>query len=313
LLAGAVQSVAESSENITDPETFDIIRSFLKNAASLQGSAMSKILDSLSSGLAAQATQAKRDVENETDPQVVQAHRIPLEMYAFLLSWFVDSAEKVKSSGEDDAPAPKPRRGRGGKAGGARGAARKDNWSWEQQIPTTLRLITRVLVMKFQRIWTTVPERDAFVEYVQYLILVHDAHFISSCITRPAYHLWESEIYMKSAAIRGGIFSVIHLAVKNHGHALRAQIKIVEGLAYHEHLSEPMAECLDGLVAEYQYTQLGEDVLREIASKTFSGQDTKSPRFFSRFLIAFAEKQPKSVLKQISLLLGHLDSEVISW
>jgi condensin complex subunit 1 len=114
---------------------------------------------------------------------------------------------------------------------------------------------------------------------------------------------------MKSAQIKEGIFNVIHLAVKNQGQTLHAQIMIMQGLQ-HEHLSEPLAECLDGLATEYHFTQLGEDVLREIAGLSFSSQDAKSPRFCSRFLIAFAEKQPKSVLKQISLLLNHLDSDV---
>lgn len=49
---------------------------------------------------------------------------------------------------------------------------------------------------------------------------------------------------------------------------------------------------------------------REIASKQFGGQDTKGPRSFSRFLVRLGELSPRIVLKQISLLLAHLDSEV---
>jgi condensin complex subunit 1 len=166
--SGAVHDIAESAENITEPETFDILRSFLKNAASLQGSTMSKILDSLSSGLYAQTVQVRKDVEHEADSQALQAHRLPLEMYAFLLSWFADSAEKVKPSGDDDAPAPKARRGRGGKAATGRAGTRKEGWSWEQQIPAALRLLSKVLVLKLQRVWTVSSERDAFIECVPF-------------------------------------------------------------------------------------------------------------------------------------------------
>lgn len=115
---------------------------------------------------------------------------------------------------------------------------------------------------------------------------------------------------MKQQAIRLGIYKVICLAVKHHSHSLAAQITIMQSLQYYEHLSEPMAECLTVLSKEFDHSQLGDEILREIASKTFNAQDSKGPRAFSRFLVRFAELTPRAVLKQISLLLAHLDSEV---
>jgi condensin complex subunit 1 len=115
---------------------------------------------------------------------------------------------------------------------------------------------------------------------------------------------------MKSQNIKLGVYKVICLAVKHHGHALAAQISIMQSLQYYEHLSEPMAECLAVLAKEFDHAQLGDEVLREIAGKTFNAQDSKGPRAFSRFLTRFSELAPRSVLKQISLLLNHLDSEV---
>jgi condensin complex subunit 1 len=124
---------------------------------------MNKILDSITSGLQMEANRARVDVESEPDTQVVQAHRAPLEMYAFLLRWFAEAAEKVKAAGDDDM-APKARRGKGSKAAGARAAARKETWTWEEYVPATLGLIFKVLRIKTLRIWTTTPERDAFIE-----------------------------------------------------------------------------------------------------------------------------------------------------
>lgn len=115
---------------------------------------------------------------------------------------------------------------------------------------------------------------------------------------------------MKNADIRLGVYKVICLAVKNHGHGFGAQVSIMQCLQYYEHLSEPMAEALTVLAKEFDHSQLAEEILREIASKNFSGQDTKGPRAFSRFLVRLAELTPRLVLKQISLLLVHLDSEV---
>lgn len=115
---------------------------------------------------------------------------------------------------------------------------------------------------------------------------------------------------MKSQDIKLGVYKVICLAVKHHNHTLTAQISIMQSLQFYEHLSEPMAECLTVLAKEFDYAQLGDEILREIAAKSFSAQDSKGPRAFSRFLIRYGELAPRSVLKQISVLLAHLDSEV---
>lgn len=129
-------------------------------------------------------------------------------------------------------------------------------------------------------------------------------------MTRPAYHITESEQYMKNEKIRMGVYKVICLAVKHHGHSLAAHIAIMQSLQFYEHLSEPMAECLSVLAKEFDHAQLGDEILREIGAKVFNSQDPKGPRAFARFLVKFAELAPRSIMKQLSLLLGQLDSEV---
>ena len=168
LLDSAVDALANSSDNITDPAVFDAYRSLLKHAAHLQGMHMTKILDSISSAYATQIDAALRDVDHE-DQQPCVAHKAPLEMYAFLLHWAVSAAEKVKAAGDDGAPAPapKPKRGRGGKGAASRATARKpanEEWSWMDQVPATLALLAKVLRLKTQRIWQTTGERDTFIK-----------------------------------------------------------------------------------------------------------------------------------------------------
>ena len=174
--------MAESSDAITDSEIFDVYRYLLKHSATVPGTIMSKLLDSISSGLQAELEATMRDVE-QGDQQGYMSHKTPLEMYAFLLQWFVTAAEKVKASDGDEAPAApagKGRRGRGGKSGG-QGASRKvsqkkgETWTWVDQIPPTLALISKVLRLQTQRIWTTTAEREAFVTQV-FLVL------LESCI-----------------------------------------------------------------------------------------------------------------------------------
>lgn len=128
---------------------------------------MNKLLDSVASGLLSEFESTMKDLDIG-DPESIAAHRTPLEMYAFLLQWFVSATEKVKSGNDEDAPAapaPKSRRGRGGKATNTRTTAKRDTqWTWSGQIPQTLALISKVLRLKTHRIWTTTPDRDAFIK-----------------------------------------------------------------------------------------------------------------------------------------------------
>jgi len=165
--AGVVGTIANSSDDITDPEIFDIFRSLLKHADAVPGPCMIKLLDSVASGFSAQLDAAIRDSKEE-DQQAAMSHKTPLEMYAFLLNWFTSAADKVKS-GEDELAQfqPKSRRGRGGKSGTSRAAAKKgDEWTWADQIPATLELFAKAMKLKTHRIWVTTPERDAFITYV---------------------------------------------------------------------------------------------------------------------------------------------------
>ncbi|KAI0298641.1 non-SMC mitotic condensation complex subunit 1-domain-containing protein [Multifurca ochricompacta] len=302
LLQQAVSAIAVSSEAVSSQDVFDILRSFLKCADAVPGILMSKLLDVIMSGFAAEVDAAAHDVDHE-DQQACAAHKTPIEMYAFLLNWSARSAEKVNGP-DEDAPAPvlpKPRKGRGGKAAQTRTASKNKapEWSWKDQVVPVLTLISKVLKLKTSKIWTRhlcpspSPPPDNFYR----------------CLTAPAYHITENEQYMKSQPIKLGIYKVICLAVKHHGHGPAAQTTIIQSLQYYEHLSEPMAECLNVLLKEFDHAQLGDEILREIAAKSFSAQDTKGPRNFSRFLTQFAEWAPRAVLKQISLLLSHLDSE----
>lgn len=297
MIIAAVEAVAESSDSIRDEEIFDVYRYLLKNAATTPGVVMGKLLDSISSGLKTELDATFRDVESG-DQETYIAHKLPLELYAFLLAWFARASEKVKST-EDDAPAPaaKARRGRGGKAAGGRTASRNvrtETWSWQSQIPDTLALILKVLKLQTQRIWTNTPDKNNFLV----------------AITKPAYAISENEQLMKSAEIRHAVFEVLCISVKSHGQALPLQIHITQSLQFFEHMSESMAECLYKLSTKYDHTQTADEVLRELAGMSFTNQDTKTPRAVARFLVTYAELYPRAAHRQLSLLINQQDSDV---
>ncbi|KAN0063421.1 condensin complex non-SMC subunit Cnd1 [Thecaphora frezii] len=304
-LDAAVDTITASSENITYPETFDLFRSYLKHFAALSPNASHKLLDAIISGMSNALDEAQRELDGD-DPNAYAGHAPALEMYAFLLQWFVSCAEKHTGGRAEGganpavhaaqaAAAGKSRRAGGGGSGSKSSAAgRSDAWAWSSSIPAVLALMHKALRIRSERMWTVTAARDSYV---------------SGCIMRPALLLQENEAYLKVQAIKLGIFKVICQAVKAHGQAFSAQTSIIQSLQYYEHLAEPMAELLAVMRSEFDYERLGEEVLREVAGKNFGAMDTKSPRSFGRFLVRMAELSPRSVLKQIALLQKHLDSE----
>ncbi|CDZ96307.1 mitotic chromosome condensation-related protein [Phaffia rhodozyma] len=292
VLERAIDAVTDSPQAILYPEVFDIFQSLLKYQIQLTSIVRSKLLDIILSALQSEIEAATRSLASN-DPSAHLEHKTPLEMYAFLLQWFMSGAEKAAGK-EDENNTASGKKKRGGKvtSSGKKG----EKWSWEAQLPNTLDFMRKALRMNTERIWTTTQERDAYI----------------NCFTRPVYHIAENEAYMKIPEIKMGMYKVICFSVKFHGHSFGAQTSIIQALQYFEHLSEPMAELLSILTKELDFTQLTEEVLRDISTKTFNAQDTKGPRSFSRFLLKIAELTPRVVMKQISLLLTHLNSESYS-
>lgn len=71
-----------------------------------------------------------------------------------------------------------------------------------------------------------------------------------------------------------------------------------------------MAEFLHILAEQYDYPQLGEEVLRELSNKEFNSNDTRGPKSVSTFMVKLSELAPRLVIKQMTMLAKQLDSEV---
>jgi condensin complex subunit 1 len=90
-----------------------------------------------------------------------------------------------------------------------------------------------------------------------------------------------------------------------------------------------MAELLQILDEQFDYPQLTDEILRfvsfslrcsclyrklirfsDVSNKEFNANDTKGPRSISAFVVKLSELTPRLVLKQMTLLIKQLDSEV---
>ncbi|KAK0538110.1 condensin complex non-SMC subunit Cnd1 [Tilletia horrida] len=290
-----IDTLAASTDEIESTEVFDNLRSFLKHFNTLSPATALKLIDLISSAFSSALDSAARDIDSG-DPSAYPSHAPVLERYAFLLQWFVLAAERKGNTPSEGGAAMAIRgkgKGRGrGKATGS--GSSRDAFQWQDYIPNVLSTMLKALRIRSERMWTVTASRDAYV---------------SGCVLRPALYLQENEQNLKLAEIRIGTNKIICQAVKAHGQAFSVHTSIMQSLQYYEHLSEPMAELLHLLRTEFDYERLGEDVLRDVASKTFGALDSKSPRSFGRFLVRMAQLSPRSVLKVVSLLQAHLNSE----
>jgi len=160
---------------------------------------MNKLLDSVSSSMSVEIEAAARDMDSD-DHHVLTTHKTPLEMYAFLINWISSAAEAVKTPGEEGAAASKPKvrvalqllprplkgfqRGRAPKTTApARSSKKRNIWSWADQIPATLALLTRVLKLNTSRLWTSTAERDNFISYATRTLYLHFLTYLQLCNT----------------------------------------------------------------------------------------------------------------------------------
>lgn len=105
----------------------------------------------------------------DVDQSTITAHKNALEMYAFLLLWVVGVGEKVSGKDEDGAAAASTK-GKRTTAKGTKAAASKptkkkaSSWTWVDQIPSVLSLLSKVLKsLPSSRVWTSTAERDGFI------------------------------------------------------------------------------------------------------------------------------------------------------
>ncbi|KAL2276515.1 hypothetical protein FJTKL_00829 [Diaporthe vaccinii] len=284
-----IDAVAENPDAITRSAHFDSLQFLLKYTPYLPTHALSKVFDLITSGLSTEADIIHTDLESD-EQDLLSHHKHLLEIYGFLLQWTISCVETKAAEKSSSAPIARGRKPKGKKAA----AADKDaNWDSAAQLQIALDTMCKVLRLKLGKIFLTTSERDTFI----------------GLITRPVYLILESEQRIKNTTIRMHAFKVLCIAVKHHGHGYAAQISIVQNLTYFEHLSEPMAEFLHILAEQYDYPQLGEEVLRELSNKEFNSNDTRGPKSVSTFMVKLSELAPRLVIKQMTMLAKQLDSE----
>ena len=159
-----------------------------------------------------------------------------------------------------------------------------------------------------------------------------------SLYTRPAYLVAETEARLKNTAIKMRIFKVLCLAVKHQQHGIGICSVFRSGWANSQRHKlqlfktysttniyptqwqncfrfSPSSTITPNLLMKYSGTTVQSRLLTEssdLSNKEFNNTDSKGPKSVAAFLTKLSELVPRSVLKQMTLLIKLLDSEVSS-
>jgi condensin complex subunit 1 len=176
-----------------------------RNFSVIPTQAAGKVLDTIVSGLSAEADAVSMDIEAD-EQDTLNEHRQLLEIYGFLLQWLVAGLEARTEKLTSSATAATARGGQKGKGKGkGKGKAGTGAWDSPAQLTLILEVMCKVLNLKGKllRVFVTTSERDTFV----------------SLFTRPVYLVLESEQRVKTHNIKMHVIRVLCIAVKHHGHA----------------------------------------------------------------------------------------------
>lgn len=290
-----IDSLAVSSEQISDDDTFEALLDLCQGFQHLPTKFQTQLTYLVASSLTSCSSDIKANIESNTDYNelidLIPRWKVHLEAYSYLvhvLLYFQQesihtimshSTLNRKSKGDSNSPSNVE-------------LFRKVI----NQVESLCESIINVLNLDLKIILQTTPEKDLFV----------------TLFTRPLHSLMDVEATVRIGSLKMLIQRVICLSVKNHGQSMNIQTSIMSDLTYFLHLSNFNAELLSLLNTDFQFTQLTEDVLKEISNRVFSSKDTTGPKAISAFLVKLSELSPLVMLRQMSQLITLLNSSIIT-
>ncbi|KAJ2791671.1 condensin complex non-SMC subunit Cnd1, partial [Coemansia guatemalensis] len=165
---------------------------------------------------------------------------------------------------------------------------------WKGKILELYLVLQQLLQMPLGRIWNSVPERDTFI----------------GVFTRLAHKTMENPAYVKDGDFQMALFNVLCVWQQSYNGVYGLVTMVTQNLQHYEHLCESMATLVQLAYEQYGGTQLGDEILRDIAGKSFSSaHDKAGAKNTARFLVRLSQLAPKTLLRQMGLLIRHLDSE----
>ncbi|KAJ2336153.1 condensin complex non-SMC subunit Cnd1 [Coemansia sp. RSA 2681] len=287
-----------SGDSINDDAVFEPLMCFARDLPSIDPKLVARGLDMLVTGFENEIKHAASAMATAgSDPTL---HAEALDRYAFLFQWIVERGESTASQSHTAAAAASQAKGRKRRANAAAPGSSATATiaevaaGWKDKLLDLHLVLQQLLQMPLGRIWNSVPERDTFI----------------GVFTRLAHKAMEAPAYAKDADLQAALFNSLCLWMQNYNGLYGLATMITQNLQHYEHLSESMASLVQLAYDKYNGTQLADEVLRDIAGKAFNSvHDKAGPKNTARFLVKFSQLAPRALLRQMGLLIKHLDSE----
>ncbi|KAJ1646733.1 condensin complex non-SMC subunit Cnd1, partial [Coemansia asiatica] len=297
-LNGIIDKLVVNGQNINDPDTFNTLQCFARDLPAIEPKMVARGLDMLVAGFdnEVKTVHSALSVFGHDPTQ----HAETLDRYAFMFQWIIERGESVASQFRTATGAAEKARGRKRRPALAAGAAGSGATiaevvpGWKDKIADLYSVMQQLLQLPLGRIWNSVPERDTFI----------------GVFTRIAHKTMENPAYVKDSDFQYVVFDVLCLWLQSFNGLYGLVTMITQNLQHYEHLCESMATLVQMAYEKYDGAQLADEVLRDIAAKSFSSaHDKAGPKNAARFLIRFSQLAPRALLRQMGLLIRHLDSE----
>lgn len=290
-----IDSLAISSEQITEEDTFSALLNLCQSFKHLTIKLQSQLTYLVASSLNACTNDIKSSIKTDTDYNelidLIPRWKSHLEIYSYLVHVLLFFQQESIRNILSRKSVNKKSRNESSLSSNVDIFRKVIN-----QVESLCESIINVLDLDLSVIFQTTPEKDLFV----------------MMFTRPLHSLMDLEATVKIASLKMLIQRIICLSVKKHGQSLNVQTFIMSDLTYFLHLSNFNAELLALLNDKFNFSQLTEDVLKEISNRKFNVRDTTGPKSVSAFLVKLSELSPLIMLRQLSQLITLLNSSIVT-
>ena len=282
---------------ICEQSKFDIMATIVKEWSVLPGQSRVQLLDALSTSmvcLSAWMDGVLSSPEDSEERSLMSDYRSAYKMYIFFSQWIakVSTRETVAVATNMNQSDPQQGGGRRKKKAGP------NEWSWSEQAMKLLKSVSRCMALDLWKVFRPSRPDDA--------VLVSLIQLSSHCMSSP--------LCVKDAHSVEHAGQIMGLTALRYQQIDAVAAALVDLLNQYEHTPAMVAEILRYSVAEWDDGRLAAAVIQEIsaidASEYERQQNATGEKAGVRSVAAFvgelAEKLPKLMATQISLLLPHL-------
>eukprot|EP00899_Mesostigma_viride_P025352 jgi/Mesvir1/6000/Mv00748-RA.2 len=285
---------------IAEQEVFDQVYWLTRRFPNLRGLEKSRLVDGLCSNLSVLTTSLAglmRSAQRDADPAAANAsivsHRTALKVYVFFLRHLTEAAqnEQAESEEQEAATASVAPTGKG-RAKRPKASASGGGWDWAKHRERVAEKLASALECDLWALYRMQAPEEAFLQL-----------FIKSALL-----LLESPSAAKSPPLCGRLASILSLCACRYKQLDPVVSSLVHLLHAREHAAPLLADVAAHAATSLSDASLASGLLREVG-RTDPREYTRDPngcRNVGAFIGELAEKLPRLVANNLSVLLPHL-------